>query len=163
NKHHTAAQINPAVLLTRRTRANSGVLHRCECVSHLYTDKISVMQFYDARTVTREIDVSKFQGSGVCGRVKILSGHALGVNSVCRLGGGDKRRLCAKAIREQSFQIFDLRKIVDDDVRIRRIEAEEVLMIILGGVEALAAFDRRCDGLVEDVRSIELCNVGGRY
>src|SRR5580704_1281327 len=57
--------------------------------------------------------------------------------SCCR----DQRRSRAIKVGEQSFQILDLRQIVDDNIRVSRVARQKILMIILGRVEVPAGLD----------------------
>src|SRR5687768_15545245 len=74
-----------------------------------------------------------------------------------------QHRLRAVTRGEQPLQIFNLRQIVVDDVRISRIPHQKVLVILLCRVELAADLNRGDDGPVECARLIELRDIRLRH
>ena len=70
------------------------------------------------------------------------------------------RRLFAVHIRELFLQRADLRQIVVDDVRIRRVLLEEVLVIRLCRIKRLQRIEARDDRTRINLRRLELRDAG---
>jgi hypothetical protein len=70
--------------------------------------------------------------------------------------------LAAVGIRKESLELVDLGKVVDPDVGMGGVPGQEVLVVALSRIEGLAALDLRDDGAVEDMRLVELRDVGLR-
>src|SRR5262245_5849765 len=78
------------------------------------------------------------------------------------LTGADEHGIAPVQIREETLEIVDLRQIVVDDVRIRGVERQEILVVALRRIERAARFDPGDDGPVEDVGLVQLPDVGLR-
>ena len=63
-------------------------------------------------------------------------------------------------IGEQALQLRDLRQVVIDDIGVVRIPGEEILVIVLGRVEAAAELDGGDDRGAEDMGLAELGDIG---
>ena len=64
------------------------------------------------------------------------------------------------AVREVFPDLLDLRTGVEEDVRLERIPLGVVLVVVLARIEAIERDDFRDDGAIEDLRGIELLDVG---
>src|SRR5579864_5247137 len=71
-------------------------------------------------------------------------------------------RLIAILIGEQPLQVGDFRLVVDDDVRIGRVQNQKVLVVVLGRIKTLEGFELGHDRRLEDVSLIELGHIGFR-
>ena len=60
---------------------------------------------------------------------------APGFGSACWVALADQHRFGAVTIGKQGAQRFHLRHVVDDDVRVGRMEHHEVLVVVLGPIE----------------------------
>ncbi len=58
------------------------------------------------------------------------------------------------------LQVFDLWQVVIDDVGVGRVQRQEILVILLGRVEAGIVGDLGDDRLFEDMRLVELGDIG---
>src|SRR3984957_10186024 len=70
---------------------------------------------------------------------------------------GDRR--VAILIGKQPLQIADFRLVVDDDVRVGRVQYQKVLVIVLGRIKTLEGFELGHDRRFEDVGLIELGDI----
>src|ERR1700719_4138984 len=80
--------------------------------------------------------------------------------SVRRSRSGNENRDRPIVVREETFQILDLRQVVVDDVRIAWMTCQEVLMIVLGSVEFPVRLDLGDDRGFVDARLVQLGNIG---
>ena len=72
---------------------------------------------------------------------------------------GDHHSFRAISVREEALEVFDLRQIVKDYVRIGWVQRQEILMIVLGGIERSVGLDGRDDRRVRRVRPSQLSNI----
>src|ERR1019366_2884722 len=62
-------------------------------------------------------------------------------------------------VRERVIEVFDFGQVVEDDIRIRRIMNQEVLMVVLRRVKALQRVYLRDDRPGKSTRFLKLTNV----
>src|SRR5262245_4035069 len=75
---------------------------------------------------------------------------------------GSRYRLLPVASRKDLLEVLDLGQIVDDDIRVRRMPEQEILMVGLGGVEGAQCVHPSDDGPGERLTLLELGDVGLR-
>src|SRR5271169_1573160 len=76
------------------------------------------------------------------------------------LGRRDKNRLGPVELRKQTFEVGDLRQVLGRDVGLARVQGQVILMVRLGRIELPARFDHGDDRGGEDMRLVELGDVG---
>src|SRR5215813_1976301 len=75
------------------------------------------------------------------------------------VGLGGRHGLLPVASREDPLEVLDLGQVVEDDVRVRRMPEEKVLMVGLGGVEGAESVHTSDDGPGECLALLELGDV----
>src|SRR5262245_61946309 len=73
-----------------------------------------------------------------------------------------QHRLFTVEVREESLELFDLGKVMNDDVRIGRILLQKILVIVLRRIKLSIRLDLGHNGGRENTRLIELTDVGPR-
>ena len=73
-----------------------------------------------------------------------------------------QHRLLAPILRPDALEGGNLGQVVIDDIGIGRITDQEILVIVLGPVEALERLDLGGDGAGENLRRVELGDIGPR-
>src|ERR1700752_4627886 len=72
----------------------------------------------------------------------------------------NRNRLPEISARKQFLEVADLRQVVNDDIRTVRIVDQIILVVILGRVETHVRGHGRNDRALEDLRLVELRDIG---